>query len=126
MGKGKLTQNGVHLEEHEWKTVKYFLDQGKDIELIPKSQIKDYHMGDIMMDGTDWEMKAPIGDGKYTVQNTMQTAVQQSENIIIDLSRCKMSEEKAIKEFLREFNGTKGARKMIIIEKTKERLDFSK
>ena len=46
MEKGTLTQNGVHLMEHEWKTVKYFLELGKDIELLPKSEIKDYHQGD--------------------------------------------------------------------------------
>ena len=126
MEKGKLIQNGVHLEEHEWKTVKYFLEQGKDVELIPNSQIKNYHMGDIMLEGIDWEMKAPIGDGKYTVQNIMQAAVQQSNNIIIDLRRSKMVEEKAIREYVREFKGSKGARRLRIIKKSGETLDFLK
>ncbi len=41
--------------EHEWNTVKYFLELGKDIELLPKSVIKHYHQGDFMMDGVAWE-----------------------------------------------------------------------
>ena len=127
MKKGRLIQNNVHLEEHEWITIKYLMEQcGKDIELIPKSTIKNYHMGDIMMDGFDWEIKSPIGNGKYTVQNIMQKAVTQSSNIIIDLYRSKMIEDKAIKAFVKEFNETKGARKMLIITKTREILDFSK
>ncbi len=126
MSKGKLTSNKVHLEEHEWRTVKYLLERGLDIELIPKSQIKNFHNGDIIMDGIDWEIKAPIGNGKYTVQNIMQAAVRQSTNIIIDLARTKMSEENAIKSFEREFWGTKGAKRLKIIKKNGEIIDFIK
>ena len=72
MSRGKLTQNGVHLQDHEWKTVDLFLERGKDVELIPKSNIKKYKKPDIMMDGLAWEIKAPKGDGKYTAQNTLQ------------------------------------------------------
>ena len=114
------------MEDHEWKTVKFFCETGKDIELIPKSKIKGFHMGDFVMDGIGWELKSPVGDGKYTVQNIMQAAVLQSSNIIIDLYRSKMQEEKAIKDFVREFNGTKGARRLKIVKKNREILDFSK
>ena len=118
MGKGTLTQNGVHLLEHEWKTVKYFLELGKNIVLLPKSEIKDYHQGDFMMDGIAWEAKSPVGKGKYTVQNKIQEAVQQSCNVIIDLRRSKMPEEKAIKAYEQEFHNSKGLKRMKIIKKT--------
>ena len=123
---GNLTQNGVHLMEHEWKTVKYFLELGKDIELLPKSEIKDYHQGDFIMDGIAWEAKAPIGKGKYTVQNKLQEAVQQSCNVIIDLRRSKMFEDRAVKAYEREFQNNKGLRRMKIIKKDGELLDFRK
>ena len=126
MQKGKLTQNGVHLLDHEWSTVKYFLGLGKDIELLPKSEIKDYHQGDFMMDGIAWEAKAPIGKGKYTVQNKIQEAVLQSCNIVIDLRRSKMIEEKAVKAYEREFHNSKGLRRMKIIKKDGKLLDFRK
>ena len=124
--KGKLKQNGVHLMDHEWKTVKYFLEAGKDIELLPKSEIKDYHQGDFIMDGIAWEAKAPIGKGKYTVQNKLQEAVQQSCNVIIDLRRSKMFEDRAVKAYEREFQNNKGLRRMKIIKKDGELLDFRK
>ncbi|MBP5383392.1 MAG: hypothetical protein J6Y57_00290 [Lachnospiraceae bacterium] len=57
MKKGKLTQNRVHLQSHEYITVKLFLEMGFDIELIPKSQITKYRQPDIMMGGVAWEIK---------------------------------------------------------------------
>ena len=59
MEKGKLTQNGVHLEDHEYATVKLFLESGYDIELIPPVKIKNVHTPGFTMQGKAWEMKSP-------------------------------------------------------------------
>ena len=126
MSRGKLIQNGVHLEEHEYKTVKLFLEAGYDIELLPKSTIKDYHQGDFIMDGVEWEAKSPIGKGKYNVQNKIQEAARQSCNIVIDLRRSKMMEEKAVDLYKKEFLKSNGLKRMKIIKKSCEILDFSK
>ncbi len=126
MGKGKLTQNRVHLQDHEYNTVSLFLELGHDIELIPKSQIPHYRQPDIMMDGLAWEIKAPIGTGKNNIENVMQGATEQSRNIIIDLIRSKMSEEEAIKGYQQFFMNSKRIKRMIIIKKNREILDFSK
>ena len=99
---------------------------GYDIELIPRSQIKYYRTPDIMMNGIPWELKAPKGDGKYTAQNTMQNAAGQSRNVIVDLRRCKMSEALAIKEFQREYRESKSIKRMKIVKKDAEILDFEK
>lgn len=125
MKKGKLTQNGVHLQDHEFVTVKLFLVMGYDIELIPKSQIKGYRQPDIMMDGVAWEIKAPIGNGKKTIQNIMQGASEQSRNVIIDLFRSKMPEEEAIKGYERFFMTSKRIKQIKIIKKNREIIDFS-
>ena len=126
MKKGKLIQNGVHLEEHEYKTVKYFLEQGFDVELIPPSRIKNLRMPDITLQGVAWEMKSPSGDGKYTIKNIVQNASHQAENIIIDLRRCKMMDEQAIKEIKRYFDLSRRIRHIIIITKLLETIDFCK
>ena len=126
MEKGHLKQNGVHLQEHEFVTVKLFIEMGIDIELIPKSQIKGYRQPDIMMGGLAWEIKAPIGNGKKTIQNTLQGAAEQSRNIIIDLMRSKMPEDEAIKGYEQYFMNSKRIKRMKIIKKSREILDFSK
>lgn len=126
MVKGALIQNGVHLEDHEYETVKYFLDLGADVELIPPSQIKYLRMPDIIMNGISWEMKSPVGKGKYTIQNILQSAAGQSRNIIIDLRRCKMPSEEAINKIRREFDKSKNIHCMKVIQKNGELLDFEK
>ncbi|MBQ6133005.1 MAG: hypothetical protein IJI65_02515 [Lachnospiraceae bacterium] len=126
MGKGKLTQNGVHLQDHEYVTVKFFLEQGIDVELIPKSQIKDFRQPDIMMNGTAWEIKAPIGAGKKTIQNILQNAAGQSRNVIVDLFRSKMDEDKAIIGYRNYFMESHRIKRLKIIKKNREILDFQK
>ncbi len=126
MSRGILKQNGVHLEPHEWKTIKLFLEQGKNIELIPRSRTKGLHIGDFTMDGVLWEAKAPVGNGKKNVENILQTATTQSRNIIIDLRRSKMQEDIAIKAFQKEFHACKGIKRLKIITKDEHILDFNR
>ncbi|MBR1674015.1 MAG: hypothetical protein IJ703_03545 [Eubacterium sp.] len=126
MKKGHLIQNNVHLQDHEYATVKLFLDLGFDVELIPKSQIAKYRQPDIMMCGVAWEIKAPIGTGKKNIENVMQGAAEQSRNIIVDLIRSKMPEEEAIKGYKHCFDISKRIIRMKIIRKNREIIDFSK
>ena len=126
MSKGTLKQNGVHLQDHEYVTVKLLLDKGYDIELIPKSQIKKYRQPDIMMGGIAWEIKAPIGTGKKNIENIMQGAAEQSRSIIVDLFRSKMPEEEAIKGYEQYFKISKRVKRMKIIKKNRDILDFFK
>lgn len=126
MEKGTLKQNGVHLKEHEYRTVKTLLENGYDVELIPVSTIKGLRMPDIMMQGIPWEMKSPQGDGRKQFKNTIQNASHQSQNIVIDLRRCKADEERALKELRHYFDLSKRLRKMMVILKNEEILDFQK
>ena len=107
MKKGTLTQNGVHLQDHEYATVKFLLEQGFDIELIPPIRIQGVHTPDFTMQGVAWEMKSPQGNGKTTIRHTIKHAVVQSGNLIIDLQRCKYNEELAIRELKQHFNLSK-------------------
>lgn len=52
-----------------------------------------------------WELKAPKGNGKHTIQNNLRGIDKQSENVILDLCRIKLTEKQAIsrtKEFLKK------------------------
>ena len=126
MEKGNLIQNGVHLKEHEYMTVKYFLERGIDVELIPTSGIKNLRMPDIMMPGVAWEMKSPEGKGRNTIRNTIQNGEHQSNSLIVDLRRIKLDEAVAIKELETHFRLSKRVRRLKIITKNEELLDYSK
>ena len=72
-------------------------------------------------------MKLTNLENKYDdLQNKIQEAAQQSCNIIIDLRRSKMLEEKAVRTYEREFMKSKGLKRMKIIKKDGELLDFHK
>lgn len=78
------------------------------------------------MDGLMWEMKAPKGDGKWVISNIIKKAERQSENLIIDLRRSKLSQDKSISLLMREFEHSKRLRRMKIITKSRSIIDLSK
>jgi hypothetical protein len=51
---------------------------------------------DIDVDGTKWEIKSPTGDGKKTIDNNLRAAHKQSRNVVLDLRRAKLHQNKAV------------------------------
>ena len=126
MKKGKITPNGVVLKTHENATVVFLTEQGYDIELIPKSNIPGTHSPDIIMNNLRWEMKAPRGEGKYLINNTIQKAAKQSRNIIIDLRRTKRHQSKCLREIEKEFHRSRSIDHLMVITKSSKKVVFEK
>ena len=118
--------NGVVLKTHENATAVLLTELGFDVELIPKSNIQGVHTPDIKMDGLEWEMKAPIGEGGQLMKNTIQKALKQSSNIIVDLRRTKRHQIKCLRELERQFRNSKDIRRLKIITKGGKVIDFKK
>ncbi len=72
----RLKQNGVHLTDHEWATVKLLLDADskRTVELIPPMGGDKVHTPDIETDSIIWEIKAPEGGGKNTIRHNLERA----------------------------------------------------
>jgi len=124
--RGKITPNGVVLKHHENATAVFLTEQGFDVDLIPTSNIEGVHTPDIKMNGLEWEMKAPIGEGKYLMANTIQKAVKQSHNVIVDLRRTKRHQTKCLRELENEFRKSGSLKRLKIITKSGKTLDFEK
>lgn len=124
--RGKIIPNGVVLKTHENATVVLLTERGYTVELIPKSNINGVHTPDLIIDKVKWEMKAPKGEGSSLMKNTIQKALKQSENIIIDLRRTKRHQIKCLHEIEREFTHSKTINRLKIITKTGKILDFNK
>lgn len=119
--------NGVKLEKHEQATVDFLLENGHSVELQSKSNKQRQRTADMILNGVEeWEMKAPKGKGKYVFQNTIQKAAKQSCNVIIDIRRLDMPREKVLAELEKEFIRSKHLRKMMIITKKRELLEYKK
>ena len=73
-----------------------------------------------------WEIKAPTGNEKNTIKHTLQNASHQSNNVIVDLRRCKLNQDQAIKELEQRFNLSKRIRRMKIITNDEKIIDFKK
>lgn len=113
-------------EKHELRTAKFFADRGKDVVFICPSSIPEVYRPDIRMDGVEWEIKAPTGNGRKTIKRNIHKAAKQSKFIIFDLRRIALSEAQCIAQLEREFTERAYLRKLLVIKKNGELIEFSK
>lgn len=126
MKNGRIIPNGVSLERHEYNTILFLTSLGHDIELIPKSNQQGIHSPDIIFLNEKWEMKSPIGKGRWLLENTIQKASKQSSNIIIDLRCIKICQDKCVAEIEKQFYKMKLVKKIKVITKSQTIIDFVK
>jgi hypothetical protein len=124
MKRGIITPNGVALEKHENDTVVYFTELGYDIELIPPSKSPKSRQPDFIMNGLPWEMKSPMSNGSRTIEHAVRSASKQSENIIIDLRRSKMDDERAMAQIKFHASKRTNIRRLIVIIKKGAHIDI--
>ena len=123
---GRITANGVLLQQHEMSTVVFLTQQGFDVALIPPQRRKGAHTPDIHMQGLDWEMKRPKGQSAHTIKRAFKTASRQSVNIIFDLRSSKMPDEVYLPKLEKEFADLRSVRRLIIITKDGTIIDKTK
>ena len=123
---GKITPNGVSLEKHENDTVVFFTNLGLNIELIPPSNTPKAKTPDFMMCGKAWEMKSPQGKSRVTIEHAFKRAAKQSENIVIDLRRTKISTNESRSSLDKLFKASRRVKNLKIITREQDLLDLKK
>jgi hypothetical protein len=78
------------------------------------------------MNGILWEIKSPKSDSSRTIENNLRIALKQSSNLIIDLHRSKLNENKAIIQIKREFKLAAKIKNLLIISKNHTLLDLKR
>lgn len=58
-----------------------------NVTFVIRTQLKT---ADFLIKGSYWELKTPTGTGKRTIQHTIQSAIRQSNQIIIDARFSRM------------------------------------
>ena len=86
----------------------------KDVEFVVRAGCKT---ADYLIGGRYWELKSPIGDGKRTIQHTLQKAAKQSENVAIDICLLKMEYARAKSRIMYEVKFIPRIKKLLIISK---------
>jgi len=80
---------------------------------------------DIDVNGTKWEIKSPKGNSKRTIDNNLRTARKQSRNIVLDLRRAKLHQNKAIVRIRYYLSvGPHNIKSLKIITKTRKVIDI--
>lgn len=82
---GKYLRNGVKLEPHEEATAKFLTLYGFTVDVIRPLNTPKVNNPDILMNGTFWEMKAPMKFNENTLKVRMKKASKQAKRIIFDL-----------------------------------------
>lgn len=126
MKQGKIIPNGVVLLTHENRTGVFLTQQGFDVELLPPIQRKGARTPDLKMLELEWEMKSPKSNGKYTIEHSFRSALKQSPYIIFDIRNSRIPQKKCIAEIERRFNDFKKVKRILMITKKQELLDFDK
>ncbi len=75
---------------------------------------------DVEVNGTKWEIKSPIGNGKRTIHNNFREARGQSRNIVIDLRRIKMHQSKANARIRHYLSTAHRFKRVLVINKNKK------
>ncbi len=114
---GKIVPNGVRLQAHEYDTVLYFTEMGKEVELIKPSYTPGRRNADFVMDGVEWEMKAVIKSSRRAVERLFYEASRQASNVVIDFRQVSGEDNRLLVELEKCFRGTRRVRRLYVILK---------
>lgn len=122
--KGHLKDNHVLLEPHEKITIKFLIEQGYNIELIPPSNIPMNKSADFLMNGIAWEMKRINGHSYNSLEHIVKNATKQSGNILLDLRFAHLDEQRTILILHKRVSNTRTIKHLKIITKAGKLLDM--
>ncbi len=112
-------------------------DRPKDHELSAAFILADYFKSDVIflrpqtdktpdveVSGTKWEIKSPKGNGKKTIDNNFRTARKQSRNIVIDLRRIKMHQNKVTARINFFLSTPHNFKRVLVVAKSKKVIEI--
>lgn len=123
---GQLIMNNVILERQEYATIFILLKHAKSIELIPPSLTPKSKTPDFIMDGIAWEAKSPQGKNLITIERALHRAARQSRNIVLDLRRMLLSDDKMTAYVQKQFTLSRSIKRLKVILKSNQIIDFHK
>jgi Contact-dependent growth inhibition CdiA C-terminal domain len=85
-----------------------------------------YKTPDLKVKDTKWELKSPLGNGKKTIENNMRAARKQSEHLVLDFSRMKLHQTKAISNinYYLKNSSSNQFKRVIVITKDRKILEI--
>lgn len=112
---------GASVLSHEQVVANILISTGFDVEFIP---VRLTPTPDIIFMGMEWEIKSPLGKSNRTIENNMRNALKQSKNIIIDLRRIGIREERCLAEIMRQIKLIHSIKNVLVISKRGKIIDI--
>lgn len=118
-GKGRVfIPGGLFPEQHEVEAAKRVAAAGSTVRFRPLDNRPGKKNPDVEIDGEAWEIKSSKGNSKNTIANQFKRGKEQSNRLIIDLSRCGLDDEVAEGQALRRYRGQRKLVELIIVRKS--------
>jgi hypothetical protein len=117
-------EDGAEPEPHEIQTALFLKKKDKDVKFLAPKNRNLIKTPDILMDELKWEIKSPISNGSRVMEHALRSATKQSPNVIIDLRRCKLTDERALHQITFTAKQRTALRRLIVITKTQKIIDL--
>ena len=120
---------GVFVTIHEKIAVDFLAaEAGYDVTFLVPNRSKGAKTPDIEMQDLPWEIKSPKGKSSRTIENNLRSALRQSQNIVLDLRRMdgRIPTEKLLSEVERQFSLAKSIKRLIVITRQDQHVDFER
>ena len=108
----------INVWPHELETAKALSRAGMTVEFLRRSEEQRTTSADVVIDGLQWEMKAPKAGNARRIQKTLREALHQADSVIFDSRRMPQMPDSAIERELRKSAGSlKSIRRLIFVNR---------
>ena len=116
------TPYGTILQEHELQVSNLLIKTGNNVDFIPVGLLPT---ADLRFMNLEWELKSPTGSGRRTIEKNLRKALRQSTNVMLDLSRIAIAEDKCLLYLQNHIKNFRELKRLIIITKDQKILKLS-
>ena len=96
------------------------------VRVLRKSERFMESSADFEIAGISYELKTPITSSVRSIKNLIQDATKQSKNVVIDIRKSRITEQKMIPICTERLENLKKLKKIVLIVNKKIVLEFSK
>lgn len=108
---------------HETEIANLLIHTGDNVTFIKTSS---QPTPDIRYQKLLWEIKSPIGKSSRTIENNLRNALRQSSNIILDLRRTAIPDQKCLTYLTNHISNFHSLKNLLIVNKNSEILQLNK
>lgn len=110
---------GVSVAPHEVTTAQRLAAHGANVVLLSLVHGEGIKNPDAAVNGEVWEFKAPQGSSeRSTIDSQFRRARTQARRVVIDLARCGLSEELAVRQCAYRFYGQRRINRLLVLDTT--------